>query len=125
MNAEQATRVAYALLDHDADALRRLAGELAGPDPAVLGLRDAVRAGLARLVPEEDDDPLTGDDVRLLRTVSGHPGLTAAELAERLGPAFSAAAPRLLERGLVTSTRFERTDCWTRTARGAAVLREG
>ena len=124
MNVDRATRVADALLDHDLDALRTLAAELAGPDPAALGLRDAVRAGLARLVPSEDDDALTDDDVRVLRTVSGHPGLTGAELGERLGAAFATAAPRLLERGLVTSTRFERTDCWTRTARGAAVLRQ-
>lgn len=60
---------------------------------------------------------------RLLRVIGGHPGLCAAELAalSGLGPGFAAAGRELLEAGLVTSERFERTDCWSRTARGTQV----
>ena len=58
---------------------------------------------------------------RLLLVVSGHPGLSASELAELsgLGGQFAAASRELLATGLVTSTRFERSDCWSRTPAGA------
>lgn len=76
------------------------------------------RAGLARLAP----DDLPDDAVVLLRAVSGHPGSSRVQLAELVGPAVGTAG-LLLERGLVTDRRFERTDCWARTAAGAALLR--
>ena len=60
-----------------------------------------------------------GDAARLLLAVSRHPGLSAAELQELTGLDV-AEVGRVLERsGLVTSTRFTRQDCWTRTAAGA------
>ena len=40
-----------------------------------------------------------------------------------LRAAGPAAARVLLDDALVTSSRFERTDCWSRTARGASALR--
>jgi hypothetical protein len=106
-----AERLVDALLAGDAAALRALRGEP--------GLGAVVEAGLARLEP---DTALTPDELVVLTAVSGRPGLSAAELTELVGPAFSAAAS-LVERGLVTSRRFDRTDCWVRTALGAAVLR--
>ena len=56
--------------------------------------------------------------------MSGRPGLSAAELQELtgLGERFGPASRALLEDGLVTSSRFERGDCWARTARGASAL---
>ena len=88
-------------------------------DPA---LRDVLHAAERRLgVVRLDPD---GGPARLLRAVAGHPGLSAAELAERtgLGERFAAAARPLLTDGLVTSSRFARSDCWSRTARGASAL---
>ncbi|MCW2777579.1 MAG: hypothetical protein JWN17_1304 [Frankiales bacterium] len=109
-----AERVAAALLDGDVDALRALA-------PVVRGdLADVVRAGLARLEP--DADVLPDAAVRLLRAVAGHPGSSRAELRELTGDDADT-AELLLERGLVTSRRFERTDCWSRTPLGAELLR--
>ena len=105
-----AERVVDALLTGSVGALRALADDA--------GVGEVARAGLARLAP----DDLTPDDVAALRAVSGHPGLSAAELTDLVGPGFPSASARLLERGLVTSTRFERADCWSRTARGAQVL---
>ncbi len=64
----------------------------------------------------------------LLLAVSGHPGLSAAELRELTGVDVADAGPPLVAAGLVTSSRFSRTDCWVRTAAGAraaARLREG
>jgi hypothetical protein len=63
-----------------------------------------------------------GAEAAALRAVSGHPGLSAAEL-EDLVSGFRGVSTVLLELGLVSSTRFERSDCWSRTTRGAAVLR--
>lgn len=103
--------VVDALLNGDLHALRALL------DHPTVG--SVARAGLARLAP----DDLTPDELALLQAVSGHPGLSAAELVELVGPAFGPASARLLELELVTSHRFERADCWSRTARGAAVLR--
>ena len=105
-----AERVVEALLSGDVGALRAMTH-----DP---GVGEVARAGLARLAP----DDLAPDDVLVLRAVSGHPGLSAAELTALVGPVFASASARLLERGLVTSTRFTRADCWSRTARGAEVL---
>ncbi len=104
-----ADRVVDALLSGDVAALRDLRDSEVG---------DVARAGLARLAP----DDLPDDAVVLLRAVSGHPGLSRAELAGLVGDAVGA-ADLLLERGLVTSRRFDRTDCWSRTAEGAALLR--
>ena len=103
-------RVVDALLSGDVAELRGLA------DDAVVGA--VARAGLARLAP----DDLGPEDLVVLRAVSGHPGLSAAELAALVGPVFGPASARLLERGLVVSSRFERADCRARTARGAQVL---
>ena len=58
----------------------------------------------------------------LLLAVSGHPGLSAAELGELTGVDVAAAGRELLAAGLVTSTRFSRSDCWVRTSAGAAAL---
>ncbi len=106
-----AERLVDALLAGDAAALRALRDEP--------GLGPVVEAGLARLAP---DLVLSADEHAVLRAVSGHPGLSAAELTSLVGPAFAAASASLLERGLVTSRRFERSDCWVRTARGAQAL---
>ena len=105
-----AERVAAALLSGDVVALRVLARDPAGGEVA--------RAGLARLAP----DDLSPDDVLVLRAVSGHPGLSAAALTDLVGSVFASTSRRLLELGLVTSTRFGRADCWSRTAHGAQVL---
>ena len=102
------------LADHPVIALAALRPELSGD---LLAVADAARRRLGPVVvagtPEAD----------LLLAVSGRPGLSAAELRE-LVPAFGTAATVLLADGLVTSTRFERADCWTRTARGALALRD-
>jgi len=55
----------------------------------------------------------------LLLAVSGRPGLSAAELAALTGLDVAAVGRQLVDAGLVTSSRFTRQDCWTRTARGA------
>lgn len=107
-----AQRVADALLHADVSALRALLPALTGE------LADVVRAGLARL----DPDALPGEALALLRAVAGHPGLSLAQLRDLVGDAV-ATADLLLERDLVTSRRFERTDCWSRTPAGAALLR--
>lgn len=88
-------------------------------EPALLQVREAARRRLATTPPG-------AEALRLLRAVSRFPGLTRAELAEPSGlaqPELRAAADELLAKGLVTSTRFERSDCWSRTAAGAAALR--
>lgn len=106
-----AERLVDALLAGDVARLRALRGEP--------GLAEVVQAALDRL----DPAPVLSDAERAaLRAVAGHPGLSAAELAD-LVPGFAEAAPRLLELGLVTDRRFERADCWSRTALGAQVLR--
>ena len=94
-------------------------------DPA---LRDVVLAAQRRLRGVRLDP--AGDAARLLLAVSGHPGRTAAKLAELsgLGDRCAAAAGDLVARGLVTPSRFDRPDCWARTAQGARavrLLREG
>ncbi|MCU1693156.1 MAG: hypothetical protein JWM64_2247 [Frankiales bacterium] len=109
-----AEQVVDALLAGDVEALRRLRSD---PD-----VGPVARAGLLRLAPSDVDHDLPDDAVVLLRAVSGRPGLSRAELQELVGNAVGA-ADLLLERGLVTSRRFDRTDCWTRTSAGAALLR--
>ena len=59
---------------------------------------------------------------RLLLAVSGHPGLTAEALTALSGVDAAAVGRELLAAGLVTSSRFERNDCWSRTAAGAVVV---
>lgn len=96
-------------------ALRALALD----DPA---LREVRELAVRRLTTA----PPSAGALVLLRAVSRFPGLSRAELAERTGldaPALADAARDLLDRGLVTSQRFGRTDCWSRTAAGAALLR--
>lgn len=113
-----AERLAAALLEADVPALHALLPGLDGP------LAEVARAGLARLDPSLPAGAvsLPSGAVVLLRAVSGRPGLSAVELRELVGDAADAAG-LLLERGLVTSRRFDRTDCWSRTALGAQVLR--
>ena len=63
---------------------------------------------------------------RLLRAIGAFPGREAGELRGLTlldEPAYAAAARQLTEAGLVTSTRFEKPDCWTRTTRGAQAAR--
>jgi len=55
----------------------------------------------------------------LLLAISGHPGLSSAELAALTGLDVSRPGRDLLAAGLVASSRFERSDCWTRTSSGA------
>ena len=118
MTRTPAEQVVEAVLaDDPLPALRALLPRL--DDPALLDVVLAAerRLGVVRLDPD-------GDPARLLAAISGHPGLSAAELAERtgLGERFAAAARPLLTAGLVTSSRFARSDCWSRTARGASAL---
>ena len=63
---------------------------------------------------------------RLLRAIGAFPGREASELRGLTlldDAAFAATARQLLEGGLVTSTRFDKPDCWTRTTRGAQAAR--
>jgi len=113
-----AEQVVDALLGDDPlPALRALLPRIADPALREVVLAAERRLGVVRLDPE-------GDAARLLVAVSGHPGLSAEELARLtgLGERCAAAGKALLEDGLVTSTRFARTDCWSRTARGASAL---
>ena len=96
--------------------LERLAGSLT--DPTLLAVVDAARR---RLVPRLSDEA-----VRLLRAVGAFPGSSAQELRDVTlldGRSFAAASRELLDGGLVEQTRFDVPDCWSRTARGAAVAR--
>lgn len=83
-------------------------------DPALLAVRQAAQRqlGAVRL------EPGSAAAVLLL-AISGHPGLSAAELAERTGLDVARPGRQLLDVGLVTSSRFERSDCWARTTSGA------
>lgn len=86
-------------------------------EPALLAVRAAAerRLGVVRLA--------SGTAAaQLLLAISGHPGLSAAELEELTGRPTSAPGRELLAAGLVTSARFERTDCWSRTAAGARAV---
>ena len=110
------TRLLDALLAQDAAALEALRPTLDGD---LAALADAALARLALRVP-----PAGSDAARLLLAVSGHPGLSLAEVAEFAGVAAPAAAARtLLDDGLVVDRRFERGDVWARTARGAQAVR--
>ena len=60
----------------------------------------------------------------LLLAISGHPGLARAELEELTGLDVAAAGRQLVDAGLVTSSRFDRPDCWSRTAAGARAAAE-
>ena len=89
-------------------------------DPSLLAV---VRAAQARLRPE-----LTDEAWRLLRAVAAFPGSSGQDLRDVTlldARAFAAASALLLSHGLVESTRFDVPDCWTRTAKGAALLRAG
>lgn len=94
-------------------ALRpRLTGELAA-------LTEAAIARLDLRVP----DPGSPEAV-LLRAIAGRPGLSLAELQDVTGlPDVRTPAEALRQHELVTDRRFERTDCWSRTARGVQALR--
>ena len=111
-----AERLVDALLARDVARLRALRGD---PALAEVVLAEVVQVALDRLDPAPT---LSDAELAALRAVAGHPGLSAAELAD-VAPGFVGAAPRLLELGLVTDRRFERGDCWSRTALGAQVLR--
>lgn len=65
---------------------------------------------------------LSAPEAELLRLIGARPGLNRAELT-RLFPDFGTTAATLLEKELVSSTRFGRSDCWSRTSEGAAILR--
>ena len=110
-------RLVDALLsDRPLPALEALRPEL---DGTLLEVADAAVARLALRVP-----PAGSPAARLLLAVSGHPGGSLAELAavaglEDAGPA----AASLLADGLVVDRRFDRTDCWARTSRGAQAVR--
>ena len=118
MTRSPAEQVVEAVLaDDPLPALRALLPRLDEPALREVVLAAERRLGVVRLDPD-------GDPARLLAAVSGHPGLTAAELAELtgLGERSAAASRVLLEDGLVASSRFGRGDCWSRTARGASAL---
>ncbi len=88
-------------------------------DPSLRQVREAARQRLAAAPPGPQA-------LQLLLALSRFPGLSRAELAARSGlPAedVEAAARELLSKGLATSERFGRTDCWSRTAAGAAAVR--
>ncbi len=118
-----AERVAIALQDGAYDEVAAALSALL-PSPETTALLAVVRAGQSRAaVPR-----LGGGSpaARLLRAVGAFPGRNAAELRDvtRLDPeGFGAASRELLAAGLLTSTRFDKPDCWTRTARGTAAAR--
>ena len=63
---------------------------------------------------------------RLLRAIGAFPGRAGGELREVTlldEDGFAAAARHLLDAGLVSSTRFDKPDCWTRTNRGSQAAR--
>lgn len=109
-------RLVDALLsDRPLPALAALRPEL---DGTLLAVADAAVARLTLRVP-----PAGSPAALLLLAVSGHPGCSLTELAalaglEDAGPA----AASLLADGLVADRRFDRTDCWARTARGAQAV---
>ena len=104
---------------------------LAGLPPCaeVTALLSVVYAGQQSKAPVPDPDLVLEDgspEARLLRAIGAFPGREASELRGLTlldEAAFSAAARQLLEGGLVTSTRFDKPDCWTRTTRGAQAAR--
>jgi len=77
--------------------------------------RSAARPAEARLEPGSPG-------ARLLLAISGHPGLSAAELRHLTGLDVAAVGRGLLDAGLVTSSRFARGDCWVRTGSGARAV---
>jgi DNA-binding MarR family transcriptional regulator len=97
--------------------LDALAGSLT--DPVLLAV---VAAAQARLRPE-----LSPEAWRLLRAVAAFPGSGAQDLRDVTlldAASFATASRELLAHGLVASTRFDVPDCWSRTAAGAALLRD-
>ncbi len=83
-------------------------------DPALLAVRRAAQRQLGAVRLEPGSPAAV-----LLLAISGHPGLSAAELAAVTGLDVTCPGRELLDAGLVTSSRFERSDCWARTASGA------
>ncbi len=88
-------------------------------DPSLQQVREVARQRLTAAPPGPQA-------LQLLLAVSRFPGLSRAELADRSGlPAADVepAARELLAKGLATSVRFGRGDCWSRTPAGAAAVR--
>ena len=97
-------------------ALEALRPEL---DGTLLDVADAAVARLTLRVP-----PAGSPAALLLLAVSGHPGCSLAELAAVAGlEDVAPVAASLLADGLVVDRRFDRTDCWARTSRGAQAVR--
>ena len=104
---------------------------LAGLPPCaeVTALLSVVHAGQQASAPPVDASLVLepgSPAARLLRAIGAFPGREASELQGLTlldEAAYGAAARQLTDAGLVTSTRFDKPDCWTRTTRGAQVAR--
>ena len=111
------------------ELIRGLAG--LAPGPEVTALLSVVAAGQRSTGPVNEPEPdlvLAPDSpaARLLRAIGAFPGRPASELRGLTlldEPDFAVTARILIDTGLVTSTRFEKPDCWTRTTRGAQAAR--
>ncbi|MCW2620505.1 MAG: hypothetical protein JWL64_107 [Frankiales bacterium] len=112
-----AERLAAALLSEDPLTELAAVRPAVAHDASLLAVLVAAERRLGGIGLDPD-----GPEAAALRAVSGHPGLSAAELGG-LVDGFAAVSGTLLDLGLVSSSRFERHDCWSRTTRGAALLR--
>ena len=107
------------------------AGQRSGLAPAVAGVPVAATPLVAVPVAATPVDPSlvlvpNSPPARLLRAIGAFPGRAGGELREVTlldEDGFAAAARHLLDAGLVSSTRFDKPDCWTRTNRGSQAAR--
>ncbi len=114
------------------DVHERLLDALLSPEP--LPRLRALRPTLTGQLAELADLAIARLDLRvpdrsspeavLLKAIAGHPGLSLAELQDVTGlEDVLTPADTLRQLDLATDRRFERTDCWSRTSRGAQALR--
>ena len=116
---------ALTALPPSAEAAALLAVLRAGQRP---GLASAVAGVPVAGVPVDTSLVLVPNSplARLLRAIGAFPGRAGGELREVTlldEDGFAAAARHLLDAGLVSSTRFDKPDCWTRTNRGSQAAR--